>query len=109
MALLKEIELKNGVMLNYHRVVSVNSITNISTTIEVAGYVNESKRLEEKTYQGLQMKQNRTPEEEEELERGINVYIDTDYIQIPYDKNMNVDNAYEYLLTTDKYKNSENC
>jgi hypothetical protein len=109
MALQKEIELKNGVTLNYHRVVSVNSITNISTTIEVAGYVNEAKRLEEKTYQELQMKEDRTPEEEEELERGINVYIDTDYIQIPYDKNMNVDNAYEYLLTTDKYKNARNC
>ena len=109
MALQKEIELKNGVTLNYHRVVSVNSITNISTTIEVAGYVSEAKRLEEKTYQELQMKQNRTPEEEEELERGINVYIDTDYIQIPYDKNMNVDNAYEYLLTTEKYKNAKNC
>ena len=109
MALKKEIELKNGVILNYHRVVSVNSITNISTTIEVAGYVSEAKRLEEKTYQELQMKQDRTPEEEEELERGINVYIDTDYIQIPYDKNMNVDNAYEYLLTTDKYKNAKNC
>lgn len=109
MALQKEIELKNGVTLNYHRVVSVNSITNISTAIEVAGYVSESKRLEEKTYQELQMKQNRTPEEEEELERGINVYIDTDYIQIPYEKNMNVDNAYEYLLTTDKYKNARNC
>lgn len=109
MALKKEIELKNGVTLNYHRVVSVNSITNISTTIEVAGYVSEAKRLEEKTYQRLQMKQDRTPEEEQELERGINVYIDTDYIQIPYDKNMNVDNAYEYLLTTDKYKNARNC
>lgn len=109
MALQKEIELKNGVTLNYHRVVSVNSITNISTNIEVASYVSEPKRLEEKAYQELQMKQDRTQEEEEELEKGINIYINTDYIQIPYDKNMNVDSAYKYLLTTDKYKDARNC
>ena len=109
MALQKEIELDNGVTLNYHRVVSVNSITNISTTIEIASYVSEAKRLEEKTYQELQMKEDRTLEEEEQLEKGINVYIDTDYIQIPYDKDINVDNAYEYLLKMDKYKNAKDC
>ena len=109
MALLKEITLDNGITLNYHRVVSVTSITNISTNIEVASYVNEAKRLEEKEYQELQMKQDRTLEEEEELEKGINVYIETDYIQLPYNKDMNVDNAYEYLLATDKYKNAKDC
>lgn len=108
MALNKLIELENGVTLNYHRVTSVNSITNISTNIEVSSYVSEAKRLEEKHYQELQMKQDRTPEEEEELEKGINVYIDTDYIQIPYDKNMNVDNAYKHLITLDKYKDAKN-
>lgn len=108
MALQKEIISNNGVTLNYHRVVSVNSITNISTNIEIASYVSEAKRLEEKEYQELQMKEDRTLEEEEQLEQGINVYIDTDYIQIPYDKDMNVDNAYEYLITLDKYKDAKN-
>lgn len=109
MALQKEIISNNGVPLNYHRVVSVNSITNISTTIEVASYVNEAKRLEEKEYQELQMKEDRTQEEEEQLEQGINVYIETEYIDLPYDKDMNVDNAYEYLLKMDKYKNAKDC
>ena len=108
MALQKEIISNNGVPLNYHRIVSVNSITNISTTIEVASYVNEAKRFEEKAYQELQMKEDRTPEEEEELEKGINVYIETEYIDLPYDKDMNVDSAYEYLVTLDKYKGSKN-
>ena len=107
MALQKEIISNNGVTLNYHRVVSVNSITNISTTIEVASYVNEAKRLEEKEYQELQMKQDRTQEEEEQLEQGINVYIETEYIDLPYDKDINVDTAYEYLVTLDKYKNAK--
>ena len=40
MALKKEIELENGVMLNYHRIVSFNKITNISNVIEIASYTN---------------------------------------------------------------------
>ena len=107
MALLKEIILDNGVTLNYHRVVSVTSITNISTNIEVASYVNEAKRLEEKEYQNLQMKQDRTQEEEEQLEQGINVYIETNYIQLPYDKTMNVDKAYQYLKSLNEYSEVE--
>lgn len=107
MALLKEIELDNGIKLNYHRVASVNSITNITTIIEVASYVSEDKRLEEKEYQMLQMKPNKTDEEKLKLEQGINVYVDTEYIQIPYDKDMNVDNAYEYLKTLEEYEEVE--
>lgn len=107
MALLKEIQLDNGVKLNYHRVASVNSITNIATIIEIASYVNEDKRLEEKEYQMLQMKPNKTDEEKLLLEQGINVYVDTKYIQIPYDKDMNVDNAYEYLKTLEEYEEVE--
>lgn len=107
MALLKEIEQDNGIVLNYHRITSINNITNFITTFEISSYVNENKRLEEKKYQELQMKENRTQEEENELEKGINVYIDTDYIQIPYDKDVNIDNAYDYLKTLDKFKNAK--
>ncbi len=107
MALLKEIELDNGVKLNYHRIVSITSVTNISTIIEIASYSNADKRLEEKEYQLLQMKPNRTYEEDLLLEKGINVYIDTKRIQIPYDKDMNIDSAYEYLKTLDEYEEVE--
>ena len=48
MALIKEIELSNGVTVNYHRIVSVNNITNHSSVIEVASYTSKAKREEEK-------------------------------------------------------------
>ena len=35
MALKKDITLNNGIVLNYHRVVSVNNITISNTTVEV--------------------------------------------------------------------------
>lgn len=109
MALNKKIELENGVILNYHRVLSVNNITNMFTNIEIASYTSKEKRNEEARYQELQKKNwngTITPEELEELEKGINVYIESDLIQLDYDKNINVDNAYEYLKNTDKYKDS---
>ena len=47
MGLKKHITLPNGIQLNYHRVVSVNVITNQQNLIEVAGYTSQAKRREE--------------------------------------------------------------
>ena len=110
MALQKQIELENGVILNYHRITSLNKITNISNTIEVSSYTNEKQREKEKEYQGLQMKQangeDLTEEEQLQLNQGINVFIHTEYINLPYDETMTIENAYKYLKEIETYKNS---
>lgn len=112
MALQKEIELENGIILNYHRITSLNKITNMSNTIEVNSYISESQRDKEKRYQELQKKsasgEELTPEEQEELNKGINVLVEADYVTTDYDPNMTIETAYEYLKTTEKYKNAEN-
>lgn len=112
MALQKETELENGVVLNYHRIVSLNKITNVSNNIEVNSYTSEKQREKEKRYQELQKKsangEELTEEEQEELDKGINVLIEADYIEIEYDENMTIESAYEYLRTTEKYKEAEN-
>lgn len=109
MALQKEIELENGIILNYHRITSLNKITNISNNIEVNSYISESQREKEKRYQQLQKKlasgEELTQEEQEELNKGINVLVEADYINIPYNEEMTIQDAYEYLKTTEKYKN----
>lgn len=107
MALLKENILDNGIVLSYHRITSIINITNVSTTFEISSYVNNTKRLEEKIYQDLQMKKNRTLEEEEQLAKGINVFIETNYVQIPYNENITISNAYDYLKTIDEYKDAQ--
>ena len=111
MALKKEIELDNGIVMNYHRVVSVNSITNQISTIEVASYISESQRNKEASYQELQKRkvdeEELTEEEQQELENGINVLIDTKYYSTDYNKELNVDNAYEYLKTLDEFNGAE--
>ena len=95
MALSKQIELENGVLVNYHRIVSINKITNIQNIIEVASYTNELKREEEK--------------EAIKNAEEMNIFIYTDYIITDYNEEMTIDKAYKYLKTLDKYKKAENC
>ena len=114
MALKKEIELENGVMLNYHRIVSFNKITNISNVIEIASYTNEKQRKKEEKYHEIKKKNSKgieslTEDEMKILETGIDVFIDTDTLSIPYNEDMTIEKAYEYLKTTEKYENAENC
>ena len=43
MGLKKEIELDNGIKLNYHRIVSINKVTNKGIVIEIGSYISEEK------------------------------------------------------------------
>ena len=111
MAILKEIEKENDIILNYHRITSLNKITNQNNTIEINSYINENQREKEMKYQNLQRKsaneEELTQEEQTQLEKGINVLVEAEYIQIPYDENMTIENAYEYLKTTNKYSQAK--
>lgn len=92
MAIIKEISLENGVVINYHRVVSVINITNRSSIVEIAGYTSKAKREEEK----------------QKIENGeeMNIFIYTKYLNVPYDANLNVNSAYEYIKTLEDYSDS---
>lgn len=112
MALLKKIENENGIILNYHRIVSINNVTNIISNIEVASYINQEQRLKEEKYQQIQLKNSNneqlTDKEEEIINNGINVFTETKFYNVEYNKLLNVDNAYEYLKKLDTFKDAEN-
>ena len=93
MALLKTIELDSGIVLNYHRIVTITKITNHSTVIEIASYTSEDKRNQEV----------------QQIENGqeITTYIDTSFMSVDYDENATIKNWYDYLKTTDKYLDAE--
>ena len=95
MGLLKTIELENGITVNYHRIVSINKITNNSNVIEVASYTSKEKREEEKNYYNS-----------EEVDKSMNVFIDTTYIDKEYKENESIQDVYEYLKTTEKFKDA---
>lgn len=96
MALQKEIELDNGIKVNYHRIVSINKITNNSNIIEVASYTTKTKRDEEINYYNS-----------EEENKEMNVYIDTTYINKEYSETETIEDTYSYLKTLDKFKDAE--
>lgn len=94
MAIIKSITLNNGVTVNYHRVVSVNNITNNSSIIEVASYTSKEKRQEEKN----------------KILTGkpMDIYIDTQYLNKEYSSNLTVESAYEYIKSLEVFKGASN-
>lgn len=94
MALIKSITLENGIPVKYHRVVSVNSIVNHETIIEVSSYTSKEKREDEKTA----LRENKP----------MDVYIFTNRFSMPYKQTMDVDEAYEYLKSLEDFDGAEN-
>lgn len=102
MALSKKIEQENGVTTNYHRIVSINQIINEQTLIEVASYTSAEKRQEEQQALETARKSGEYPE--------VNIYIDTNTIATDYNgKDGNIEDAYKYLKTLDKFKGAKDC
>lgn len=99
MALNKKIILENGIELNYHRIVSVNEIINDTTIVEVASYINEEKRNEEK--QALE----NSKKSGEAIP--MNVFIDTRYVIKNYDEKDNITSCYSYIKTLDDFKDAK--
>ena len=93
MGLLKSIELENGIVVNYHRVVSINKITNSSNVIEVASYTSKEKR----------------EEEIEKIGQEMNIFIDTTFMSVDYDEEVGIKEVYDYLKTTEKFKDAEDA
>lgn len=83
MALIKEIELSSGIPVRYHRVVSVNDITNVQTIVEVASYVSQAKREEEKMGSAAN--------------EPMDVFINTSYFSAPCGVCPTVTRAYEWI------------
>lgn len=110
MALKKEVELDNGIITNYHRIVSLNKITNQSNMIEVANYISKEQREKEKKYQMIQNKnianEKLSDDEKVLLSEGINVFINTMYITKEYNENETIEEIYDYLKETEKFKDS---
>ena len=93
MALKKQVELYNGIITNYHRIVSINKITNNCNIIEVASYISEQQREKEKEYY------NSTNEN-----KSMNIFIETSFVQKEYSENETIEGCYKYLKTLEQFK-----
>lgn len=90
MAIAKALELENGVVVGYHRVVSITTVVNLQTTVEVRSYTTAEKRAEEK----------------EALAGGdpASVYTKSKYHVLPYDGGMTVEGAYAAVKAMPEYE-----
>lgn len=91
MALNKRIELENGIVTNYHRIVSLSKITNNITIVEVASYTSKEKRDEEK----------------ENIGQPMNIFINTTYLDKEYNEQESIEDIYDYLKTLDEFNGAE--
>ena len=96
MALRKKIKNKNDIELSYHRIVSLNKITNQTNILEVASYIDGEQRQIELDYY------NST-----DPNKYMNVFIDTSFLNCPYDETKTIEEYYNYLKTTEKFKDAE--
>ncbi len=90
MGLIIDKELANGVRLEYFRIVSLTTIVNQQSVIEVAGYPSQAKR-----------------DEEQEAGVGFDVYIETQYIPVEYDPDFSVNKAYALLKAMPEWEDAE--
>jgi hypothetical protein len=93
MAIIKEVELDNGITVSYHRIVALTAIVNSTIRIELASYINKSKREQEK--------------EAIEERRPVKVFINTQFWHIDYDADFSVTDAYNYIKNLDQFKGGE--
>lgn len=101
MALNKKIEKNNGVITNYHRIVSINEIVNQATIIEIASYINEEKRQEEQQALETARKGGEYPQ--------TNIFIETENIVKEYDDKETIESAYKYIKSLDEFKGAKDC
>lgn len=101
MALRKEIELESGIITSYHRIVSINKITNNTIIVEVSSYINEKKRQEE--IDALKIGK----ETGEAIE--TNIFVDTTILDKEYNETDTIKDLYNYLKTTEKFKDAEDA
>lgn len=91
MGMSKDETLPNGVKISYFRIVTLTTVVNMQSIIEVAGYVSQEERERE---QAAIL----NPDE------GCDVFVDTRYITVDYDPDMSVNKAYALLKEMPEYQ-----
>lgn len=94
MGIIKNETLPNGMPLSYFRIVSLTTVVNQQSIIEVAGYISQEAREEEQ-------------EAIVDPSKGCDVYVDTRHIVVDYDPDMSVNKAYELLKGMEEYEGAE--
>lgn len=83
MALIKDITLENAIVLSYHRIASINKITNEVILVEICSYINRSER---ERYDILASNSEH-----------ITVYMNQTRLQMQYNEDATITDIYNYI------------
>lgn len=86
MALKKEEILENGIKVTYHRIITLQLVINREVNIIVGSYISKSTRKNDILDDKL---------------------IKTEVYTVEYDKDFNIEKAYNYLKAQEEFKNAE--
>lgn len=101
MGLHKEIELPSGVVVSYHRIAGLYIITNQQNNINLLSYTSKEKRNEELT--AIEQARN----DPDHTYPDTNIFMQDNFIVAPYDQNMTIASAYEYLKEHEGYEDAD--
>ena len=111
MALLKDLKLKNGIIVNYHRIGNVTIEVNSKIKIQVISYLSKEEREREIKYNNIVKKarnyETTTQEELKLVENRLDIFLDKRNYELEYNPSIDVTNAYEYLKELEDFKNAE--
>ena len=96
MAIKVQVTADNGIITEYHRIAMVKIDVNHQNTILIYSYLSESGRKIEKDYTAGLYK---------DVDIGLIKfpYVSAKYIHIPYDGDMSVASAYQYIKTLPEF------
>ena len=89
MALLKEIEQRDGVITSYHRIAFIQITTNRQNSVVVFSYVSDKSR------------------ENEQANTEYTPYRESVTYETDYDPEMTIETAYDFLKTLPQFEGSE--
>lgn len=95
MAIIKDETMPNGVPLSYWRIVTMTVIVNQQVTVEIAGYVSEEARKAEQDAMAEAKETGEYPE--------TDIYIESRFIEFPYDPDMSVTKAYALIKGMEEF------
>ena len=98
MAIYKPMISGAGVPLTYHRIALVSVDVGNQCTVLIHSYVAEANRQYEKSWAAGEIEGEPTFP-----------YVDARYLNPPYDEQMNLASAYEWLKSLSEYEGAEDC
>lgn len=107
MALQKDVKTRQFLTLNYHRISSIEKVTNEKIIVRIESFMSEADREKEKAYREalaihLENDTKLTDEQRTIFYRNDRAYSEEWSIEIPYDENITIEGVYNYLKEKDK-------